>query len=133
MTFGSGAIRMLVLAECMHTNIVRALADLVVTKLSIILLSFLLHSTYFSPRWGLPTIFISWKMFPQPCKFNLRKSKCEASISYLSLAQSIYHHNFRVLFVPYKLSCSLSEVPQNFIIYSIHPCVLKVSQYISSY
>ena len=42
----------------MHTNVVRALVDVVATKLGIILLSFfLLPSTYFPPRRDLPTIF----------------------------------------------------------------------------
>ena len=45
--------------ECVHTNVVCALADVVATKLGIILLflSFFLPSTYFSPRRGLPMIF----------------------------------------------------------------------------
>ena len=50
---------LLVHAVCVRTIDVRALVDVVATKLGIVLLSFsffLLPSTYFSPRRGLPTI-----------------------------------------------------------------------------
>ena len=54
-----GIILLLVRAECVRTNVVRVLAEIVATKLGIILLFFLLFfpSTYFFPRRGLPTIF----------------------------------------------------------------------------
>ena len=45
----------LVQAECVRMTVVRALLNVVATKLGIILLSFF-PSTYFSPRTGLPTI-----------------------------------------------------------------------------
>ena len=48
----------LVQTECVHTYVVRAMADVVATKLGIILF---LPSTYFSPRRGLPTIVWGFK------------------------------------------------------------------------
>ena len=52
---------LLVRTWCVRTHVVRARADVVATKLGIILSSsfFLLsffHATYFSPRRGVPTI-----------------------------------------------------------------------------
>ena len=52
----SRIMQVLFRAECMRTEVVRALVEVVATKLGIILHLFLFPSTYFSPRRGLRTI-----------------------------------------------------------------------------